>query len=586
MNGTDTLSHINIMFEQSEKSFSVFAPLICISLGTFFWIYVKSYQSAPKSVLDDGAPQYPPSPKERHWLWKHGIALAGDGVSSHDIVFLKWMQKLKSKVVMFDIPVLGRMIVVGDVALAKHVLQSKAKNGKGSLFPKSFTYQDVFPLIGKKSIVAMEGQEWSHQRRVFNPGFSPDYLKGTVRTIAQKCNRMLEFCEKEDIANGNSTDMCSRAIDLTSDVIAQVAFGEDWGYNSEEDNGGIETLSAFRDLTLMIGEMMKNPLTRVNPLFNWKVKQLSKSLDRDMRNLVNRRITSIQFGNSNSSSTPRKDILSMTLSSVLNENKIKRKPKTEKDGGDQNKTIGKTKSSSEIIFTEDDMECMTSQLKTFYFAGHDTTATTIAWAFWLLSMNPETLQKARDEIAEHLGSDWVDAVTKSNNHDDIIPEESMTWENLQKCQYLDAISRETLRLYPPAGSTRYQPDPDATFGNYKLGKSIVTLNVYAIQRDPDVWGTDAHEFCPERFLGEEGRKKITSFGFLPFSKGSRDCIGKYFALLEAKIALAALITRYDGTPVDADQEVYTARLTSVPKNGCLVNLTRRTVGNKSISTAA
>ena len=101
-------------------------------------------------------------------------------------------------------------------------------------------------------------------------------------------------------------------------------------------------------------------------------------------------------------------------------------------------------------------------------------------------------------------------------------------------QYLDAITRETLRLYPPAASTRYAPDPDASYDKYKLGKCIVSLNFYAIQRDPDIWGEDANKFCPERFLGDEGRKKINSFGFLPFSKGSRDCIGKYFALLEAK----------------------------------------------------
>jgi len=570
------------MLEQSEPSLSFVTSLICITLGTIFWIYRQSHQSTTKSVAKDGEVQYPPTPKERHWLWKHGVALAGDGVSSHDIIFLQWMQKLNSKVVMFDIPVLGRMIVVGDVALAKHVLQSKSKNGKGSLFPKSPTYADVVPLIGKKSIVMMEGSEWSHQRRVFNPGFSPDYLKGTVAAIAKKCNRMLEFCEKEDIASGNVTDMCSRAIDLTSDVIAQVAFGEDWGYNSKEDNGGLQTLALFRELTIMIGDMMRNPICRLNPMFNWKMGKLSNSIDRDMRNLVKRRLGTIQSQNKNGNDAPQKDILSMTLSSVLNENVTTRNSKAPKDSANHNIGI----ENSEILFSENDMECMTSQLKTFYFAGHDTTATTIAWAFWQLSMNPETLQKARDEISEHLGSNWVHAVAETNNYENIIPEESTTYENLQKCQYLDAITRETLRLYPPAASTRYQKDPDATFGNYKLGKCIVTINSYAIQRDPDVWGKDAHEFRPERFLGEEGRKKISSFGFLPFSKGSRDCIGKYFALLEAKIALAALITRYDGTPVDADKEVYTARLTSVPKNGCKVNLTRRTKVSKSIIMAA
>ena len=545
------------MMEISEPPFSVAISLAFVSLG---WIYFQSSRSISSAAKQDAELDYPPSPSERHWLWKHGEALADDGGLSHDHMFMLWMQKLKSKVISFEIPILGRMIVVGDAALARHVLQSKAKNiPSGSLFPKSPTYSDLVPLIGKKSIVAMEGPEWAHQRRAFNPGFSPDYLRGIVTTIAQKCDRFLEFCEKEDIANGQVTNMLARTIDLTSDVIAQVAFGEDWGYNSKEDNGGIETLKNLRDVTSLVGIAIRKPIRRLDPVLQWKISRVSVILDRDMQRLVRRRIASVEKQNKNNEKNGRqKDILSLTLSSVLEANKKDQKS-----------------SSDDLIFSDDDMECMTSQLKTFYFAGHDTTATTIAWAYWLLLLNPESLEKARAEILEHLGKDWVDAVVKGENYEQIIPEESTTYENLQKCQFLDAISRETLRLYPPASSTRYQADPDATFGKYKLGKAIVHVDFYAIQRDPDVWGEDANEFRPERFLGDEGRKKINSFGFLPFSKGSRDCIGKYFALLETKIALAALITRYDGSVVDADQEVFTAKITNVPKNGCKVKLARR-----------
>jgi len=288
-----------------------------------------------------------------------------------------------------------------------------------------------------------------------------------------------------------------------------------------------------------------------------------------------------------------------------------------------NSNSNNSSSSSGTILSPDDMENMTSQLKTFYFAGHDTTATTISWAYWLLVQHPDTLKKARDEVMDCLGQEWVDAVTTTPaTATTIIPNNNnnsmATYEKLQQCEYLDAVARETLRLYPPAASTRYAVDPDAHFENYKLGDSIVHLNFYAIQRDPDVWGSsgDVEKFVPERFMGEEGRKLMNSFSFLPFSKGSRDCIGKYFALLETKIALAALITRYDGVAlaslllddedvVDDDdddenenandnananangdidineKEVYMARLTSIPKNGCKVKLSRRLVAPSS-----
>jgi len=550
------------MMEFAEQTVPFIASLV---FGAVVWIYLRS-DSTPK----DGELPYPPSPKKRHWLWKHGEALANnsDANTSHDVIFATWMKKLNSKVISFEVPIIGRMVVVGDAALARHVLNSKSKTVKGgSLFPKSPTYKNIFPLVGKKSIVAMDGPEWSHQRRTFNPGFTPDYLRGIVITIAQKCDRFLEFCEKKDIANNKPTHMLNRAIDLTSDVIAQAAFGEDWGYGSKEDNGGLETLVRFRELTEMIGFEMKNPIQRLNPFRKRKLTNLSKLIDGDMQRLVRRRIASLQKEqSSDGKNLSQRDILSLTLSSVLKENEAGRKSEA-KDG--------------DILFSDHDMECMTSQLKTFYFAGHDTTATTISWAYWMLLKNPETLQRARDEIFEHLGKDWVDSVANGNK----IPEESTTYENLQKCQYLDAINRETLRLYPPASSTRYSYDPNAAFDKYKIGKSVVHVDFYAIQRDPDIWGEDAEEFRPERFLGDEGRKKISSFGFLPFSKGSRDCIGKYFALLEAKIALASLITRFDGSLVDADKEVFMARLTNIPQNGCLVKLARRSEGG-SISTAA
>ena len=92
------------------------------------------------------------------------------------------------------------MVVVGDAALAKHVLQAKIKTGVGSAFPKAPTHAKISPLIGNKSMIVTEGSEWAHHRKIFNPGFSPEYLRGIVMTIAQKCDRFMEICEKEDIA--------------------------------------------------------------------------------------------------------------------------------------------------------------------------------------------------------------------------------------------------------------------------------------------------------------------------------------------------------------------------------------------------
>ena len=523
--------------------------LVSLSLAlTTIWRRTKNVASVMAEESNKSGARDPPTPSDVgvacHWLYGHALALhPNPNVPrvSHDIIFLEWMNRLNSKVVSFQLPFIGRFIVVGDAEIARYVLSTSNK------FPKSPTYKQILPLIGRKSMVAAEGSEWALQRKLYNPGFSPDFLRGVVDTIMHKCNRFINKCD-EDLAAGVPTDMLERAIDLTVDVIVAVAFGEDWNvYDASDDNEGLQTRNTMRDLTELLGITQRNPLKRYfDPLHTWKTWRLSQMLERNMQKLVKRRLAKFQLAEGKEDLKQQKDILSLTLSSVL------RSKKTSQQAG------------GAISITSDDMENMTSQLKTFYFAGHDTTATTIAWAYWLLLQHPDSLAHAREEVVSALGEDWAQAAIGGEELS------STTFEKLQQCEYLDAVARECLRLYPPAASTRYAIDPNATADGWRLGKSIVHLNFYAIQRDPDLW-EKPDEFVPERFLGEDGRKRVSSSGFLPFSKGSRDCIGKYFALLEAKIALAALICRYDGNVVD-EKEVYTTRLTSIPMGGCAVNL--------------
>ena len=101
----------------------------------------------------------------------------------------------------------------------------------------------------------MEGEEWSAQRKIYNPGFSPDFLRGIVSTIVDKCNRLVARCD-EDIENEAPTNMLAKAIDLTIDVIVSVAFGEDW-YETEDD---MQKVVIIRELTALTGERMKEPL--------------------------------------------------------------------------------------------------------------------------------------------------------------------------------------------------------------------------------------------------------------------------------------------------------------------------------------
>lgn len=99
--------------------------------------------------------------------------------------------------------------------------------------------------------------------------------------------------------------------------------------------------------------------------------------------------------------------------------------------------------------TEEDCKVVVHQLKTFYFAGHDTTASTIAWAVWLLSQNPQVLETLRAKLRN----------AKIFN----TPDQRPTYNDLQNCEYLDAVLKEVLRLYSPGTTARHLANLNKTW---------------------------------------------------------------------------------------------------------------------------
>jgi cytochrome P450 len=220
--------------------------------------------------------------------------------------------------------------------------------------------------------------------------------------------------------------------------------------------------------------------------------------------------------------------------------------------------------------TREDKVSITHQLKTFYFAGHDTTASTTSWAMWLLSQKPDVLDKVRAELKDH--GLWTAALKPP------------TYEDLQKCIYLEAVIKETLRLYPAVTTAfRSTDDSNEAWNGYHLSGATIGLAFYAMGRHPLLWNRP-EEFRPERFLDGSEEPPNSKYGisakFTAFSKGPRDCIGKYFALIQMKLAISAFVTRYDFECVDLNERLLVL-ITSLPKNGAQVKFRRREACAKS-----
>jgi cytochrome P450 family 110 len=185
------------------------------------------------------------------------------------------------------------------------------------------------------------------------------------------------------------------------------------------------------------------------------------------------------------------------------------------------------------------------ELMTLMLAGHETTATAIAWGLYWLHRYPEIKAKVQAEIAS-LGA----------NPDPIA---------IAKLPYLTAVCQETLRIYPVAMLTfpRTVLEPTELMG-YKLEVGQVLMGcIYLMHQREDIY-PEHHQFKPERFLERE----LDSYEFFPFGGGKRRCIGEALAMLELKLVLATIVTEYN-LELNSDCPEIPARrgVTLAPKKG-------------------
>ncbi|KAI3522067.1 hypothetical protein L1887_11545 [Cichorium endivia] len=168
---------------------------------------------------------------------------------------------------------------------------------------------------------------------------------------------------------------------------------------------------------------------------------------------------------------------------------------------------------------------------TMLIGGLDTTSVTLTWALSLLLNNPKTLKIAQDEIDEHVGR-----------------KRPVEESDLKHLVYIDAIFKETLRLYPPGPfGLPHETMEDCVVQGYNIPSGTrLMLNLWKMHRDPNIW-PNPYEFQPGRFLTshKDIDLKGNHFELLPFGTGRRVCPGILYALQAARLALATLIQQFE-----------------------------------------
>ncbi|GFR28469.1 cytochrome P450 4c3 [Trichonephila clavata] len=179
------------------------------------------------------------------------------------------------------------------------------------------------------------------------------------------------------------------------------------------------------------------------------------------------------------------------------------------------------------------------EVNTFIVAGYETVSVTITWALYLIGLHPDIQEKIHDELDRIFGSD-VDR--------DIIE------SDLNDLKYLDCVLKESQRLYPAVPLITRNLKKDSNICGSLLPKGITCIVLlYFLHKDKEIF-PDPERFDPDRFL-PENVVNIPECGFIPFSAGPRNCIGKKFAVMEMKTIVSTILRNYSIESLDSRDNV-------------------------------
>lgn len=332
------------------------------------------------------------------------------------------------------------------------------------------------PVIGQ-GLLTSEGTFWRRQRKLIQPAF-------THQAIQRYGQVMVDFAEQRGGAwkLGQTIDVHAEMMSLTLEIVAKTLFDANITDEAAEVGGLIEIMmDYYLDPTkwLRIREWIPTPSTL-------RFKKAIKRLDEIMYGIIRERRAS-----------PRDpgDLLSFLLKALDDEGS----GMTDKQLRDEAVTL--------------------------FLAGHETTALTLSYTFFLLAEHPEVDAKLAAELKQVLG------------------DRPPTPADVPQLKYADWIIKESMRLYPPAWGIGRELTRDAEVGGKVFPKGTqFVMSQWVTHRDPR-WFEDADAFKPERW-DHDLIKKLPKGAYFPFGDGPRVCIGNHFATMEAVLLLASIARRY------------------------------------------
>lgn len=382
---------------------------------------------------------------------------------------------------------------------AKAVASDPSNNVKGH------AYRYVTPWF-RDGLILSSGNKWLHRRRMLTPSFHFKVLE-EFRPIMNE--QALIFAKMLGSNSDNYFEIYPFASRFSLDTICETAMGVKLGCQIEKSH---YYLTAVCSITECIATRLFNIFLHSDFLF--KFSKIGRRQAECLR------------------------IVHKFTADMIKKRKaeFKQRKLTESQNNDEN-DIGLKR---RLAFMDMLLECqdrdnsidddgIQEEVDMFMFAGHDTTASGLSWTLFHIARLPDVQKKIHEELDNVLGDEPVDDISS---------------ETLNELRYLECVIKEAFRLTPPVPyfSRKLQKDTDICGYNVPANTDVTFL-IQSIHNDPEHW-PEPDRFDPNRFLPENSINRHP-YAFIPFSAGSRNCIGQKFSLMEMKLALSHVLHRYE-----------------------------------------
>lgn len=378
----------------------------------------------------------------------------------------------------------------------KHVLVSNGRNYN----KETYLNKHMLQAVTGQGLLTSENPLWRKQRRLIQPFFHRNYLVNFADLMVEATHQMLARLEHCAIHN-DPFDIANEMMTLTLNIVSRALFGYDL-----DDQAG------------RIGEAV-NTMIEIGKPKRRRFQEMAKVLDDIVYGFIRQR-RERPHGEQH-------DLLDMLMQVRYEDNGA---------------AMGDRQIRDEVM--------------SLLIAGHETTANTLSWQWYLLGQHPDVVYQLEEEV------------------DTVLNGRTPTVSDFPKLIYSNKVIKESMRLYPSAWSiSRHALADDELDGYHIPADAIVALSPYTLHRHPEFW-PDPEKFDPERFTPAQEAARHR-YAYIPFGAGARKCIGDQFALMESIIILPMTLQRFRLQLVPDHHIEEHALVTLRPKNGILMTARAR-----------